>query len=84
MVYLKKERIPVGSYNKLKSKKYGLFKIVKKISDNAYIVDLSSDMTMSKTFNVVDLSEYHSTKRLYHDYNSRTSSFEEGGTDEGD
>jgi len=47
-------------------------------------MNLSSDMAMSKTFNVADLYEYHPTEHLYLDYNSRTSSFEDGGTDIGD
>jgi len=65
----------------LKQKKYGQFKILKKISDTAYVMDLSNNMAMFKIFNVADLYEYHSTEQLYPNYNLRMSSFEEGGTD---
>ena len=49
-----------------------------KISDDAYVVDLSSDIAMFKIFNVVDLYENHPTEQLYPDYNLRTSSKREG------
>jgi len=32
IIYLRKQRIPTGSYSKLKPKKYGLFKIVRRYS----------------------------------------------------
>ena len=80
IVYLRRERISAGAYIKLKSMKYEPFKIVKKISDNTYVVDLPSDMAMSKTFKVADLYDYHPTEKLYLD-NSMMSSFEEEETD---
>ena len=46
MVYLRRE-VLAGADNELKSKKFESFKIVKKISDNAYVVDLPSDMAIS-------------------------------------
>ena len=62
MVYLRREIIPARFYNKLKPKKYELFKIVKNISNNTYVIDLKIDMAMFKTFNVADLYEYHPTE----------------------
>ena len=63
MVHLKKGRFPIGTYSKLKMKKFGPCMILKKFdSGNAYEVELLDDMDISPRFNIVDLYKYHESK----------------------
>ena len=50
----------MDTYNKLKMKKFGTCKILKKHeSENAYEVELPDRIHISPIFNIVELTEYH-------------------------
>ena len=58
MTYLRKERFPKGTYNKLKLKNIGPCKNLRKFSSNAYEIELPSNLEVSPIFNVLDISHY--------------------------
>jgi hypothetical protein len=62
LAHLKKERFPRGTYNKLKMKKIGPCKVLRKIEANDYEIEFPDDVGISPIFNVVDLYPYKEDK----------------------
>jgi hypothetical protein len=76
-VHLRKERFPKKRKSKLMPRGDGPFKVLAKINDNAYKIELPGDYGVSPTFNVVDLSPFLGDKVI----ESRTTPFQEGEDD---
>ncbi|KAH0653052.1 hypothetical protein KY289_030730 [Solanum tuberosum] len=74
-VHMRKERFPSKRKTKLDPRGSGPYKVLERIGDNAYKLDLPGKFQVSATFNVSDLSHFDA------DLNSRTNSLQEEGND---
>ena len=73
-MFISKARMQDG-HNKIQQRKYGPYKVVRKINDNAYVIDLPAWMGISKTFNVADITLFQlDMSHRYLDYHSKSSS----------
>ena len=57
-LYLRKDRFPELGKSKLMSRADGPFKVLQRVNENAYKLDLPTDFGVSPTFNVAYLVPY--------------------------
>jgi hypothetical protein len=77
-LHLRKERFPDLRKSKLMHRADGLFKVLEKINENAYKLDLPADFGVSLTFNIADLKPYLGEED---ELESRTTQMQEGEDD---
>ncbi|KAF8048472.1 hypothetical protein N665_2499s0001 [Sinapis alba] len=75
-IHLRKERFPNERKSKLMPRIDGPFEIIKKISNNAYKIDLQGKYDVSNSFNVTDLIPF-----IADEPDLRSNPFQEGGDD---
>jgi hypothetical protein len=75
-LHLTKERFPDLRKSKLMPRADGPFKVLEKINDNAYKLDLPVDFGVSPTFNITDLNPYLGEED---ELESRTTQMQERG-----
>ncbi|WVZ97723.1 hypothetical protein U9M48_043237 [Paspalum notatum var. saurae] len=78
-LHLRKDHFPTLRRSKLMPRVAGPFKVLTKINDNAYILDLPAEFGVSTSFNVADLKPYVGEDE---ELPSRTTSVLEGEDDE--
>jgi hypothetical protein len=75
-LHLRKDRFPELQKSKLMYREAGPFKVLAKINDNAYRLQLPTDFGVSTTFNISDLRPYLGEED---EMSSRTTPIQEGG-----
>ncbi|KAG7533313.1 Dynamin GTPase effector [Arabidopsis thaliana x Arabidopsis arenosa] len=76
-LHMRKERFPKERKSKLSPRGDGPFRVLEKINDNAYKLELPGELTISPTFNVADLSPYNADEPVL-----RSEPSQEGENDE--
>jgi hypothetical protein len=74
-IHLRKERFPEKLKSNLMPRGGGPFKLLGKINDNAYKIELPKDYGVSTTFTIADLTPYFGPEES----ELRTTPFKEGG-----
>ncbi|WVZ83846.1 hypothetical protein U9M48_030943 [Paspalum notatum var. saurae] len=78
-LHLRKDRFPDLRKSKLMPRADGPFKIIEKINDNTYKLELPPEFGVSPTFNIADLTPYLGEED---ELESRTTPLQEGENDE--